>query len=192
MSRIWNIVIGLSFLAAALIVGMNPSHAATPPVGWHLADPEVKELSHLKIISNRGDLGGELSLICNKDTKKISLTYSFDGKQYDFYIVRNFGDSNPTAEGKLLVGAGDASQGDVFWHLMRNDQGFSIDRFPVGTKKIWDDSVAKAVKSNGDVTPPDIKQEGEEFFISGPKTNTLLNHVGAYCPLVPGDNAPVL
>lgn len=186
-------------LIFSLIVGggiaMNSAISAElpqPPVGWHSANPTAKELSHLKILSVRGDFGGEVALVCNKKTQRINLTYILAGKQYDFFLIRNYGDITKDPSTKLLAGAGMLNQSDVFWHLMRDDSGFTVTRFPIGSKKKWENSIDLETKTGKEVKGPGLQQEGEEFFITGPQTKDLLKKIGESCPLVPEDNRPVI
>lgn len=180
------------FVVFFVLIGLGTwALAAEKPVGWQWANPEVKELEHLKIISTLGDQGGEVALICNTKTKRINVTYNIKGVQYDFFVLRNFGDFSQDPDEKLIAGANIMTQADVYWHLMRDEHAFSVARFPVGSKKIWADAVAQTAKGGKDVTP-NLQQEGEEYFITGPQIKVMLGELNKFCPLTPKDNRPVI
>lgn len=189
--KLW---IGVAIVLAVVLGGIavGKAYGATAVPGWQDVTPTVKELSHLKVIATTGDQGGEIALICNTQTKRLNITYSFEGKQYDFFVIRNFGDTSQDASTKMIVGAGIYTQADIFWHLMRDEYAFSVGRFPVGSKKLWGDAVDKTKREGTNVPPPNLQQEGEEYFIAGPQIKLLLNQIGAYCPMNAEDKRPVL
>lgn len=172
------------FIAVVFVLTTPPIvNATVVQPGWVPSPPVFNTLVS---ITNRGDQGGELTVSCNKETKNLVMTYSLGGKQYDFFFVRNFGDIDQEPATKLLIGSGATSQATTYYNLMRNDRGFIVGRFPIGTKANWD----KAIQEKSKVGP-DMVQEGEEFFISGPEIKGLLNNLAAVCRFNPEDQTPI-
>lgn len=167
-------------IAGILSLVVGKAHAA----GW--VKDTISE-NKLTSIINSGDQGGVLKLTCDVNTKHLALQYMFEGKVYDFFIIRKFGDIDGNSpEGKIGVGMGTTTQAQVYKGLINNKGAISVVRFPVGTKAIWD----KAIENDGEL-PPALEQLGEEFFLTGSDVLPLMNKIGAGCPLVPGDQTPI-
>lgn len=173
------------FIIASVLAFVSLAVSAETIPGWHR---EKSPFENLIIMESHGDQGGVVSLICNRDTGRLNMTYSFKGKQYDFFILRNFGDTDLTKfTGKLIIGTGTIDQPTLFWNVMKNEHAFVIARFPIGSKAKWEASM-KDPKSHG----PDLDQEGDEYFVAGQYTKMLLNHLGSGCKFDPADNTPIL
>ena len=167
--------------ALALIGFANVVYAvADKDFGWK---PVVDESGKIIGMNNKGEQGGLLTVTCNIPTKKLKMTYHYGTKDFDFYLFRRFGVVNMTnadVDGKFYVGAGMTRQSDVYYNLANADKAFSIARWPVGSKAIWDHAVASESP-----TGPDLKQEGDENFLAGDGWKAYLKALDANCPINP-------
>ncbi|UQT03365.1 hypothetical protein YUBABA_01590 [Serratia phage vB_SmaM-Yubaba] len=167
-----------------ILVAVSLFASSVFAAGWEIDSTNGNKLTS---IINSGDQGGVLKLSCDTSTKKLALQYMFEGKVYDFFVIRKFGDINGSvAEGKISIGLGTTTQAQVFKELMFNKGAIAVIRFPVGTKAIWD----KAIEDVAPV-PPALEQEGEEFFLTGNDITTLMNKIGSSCPFNPADKDPI-
>lgn len=176
-----GMIVFLAVIAVLTVLFTGKANAA----GWEVDN--VTTDGRVMSIHNRGDQGGFLKLTCDADTKHLSLQYLFEDKEYDFFMFRNFGDTDMTnTRNKLLVGMGVTTQADVFRTLLVNSVAFSAARFPIGTKAIMDEAF-RTKKPN----PPELIQEGEEYFLAGTEVGSLLNKIGATCPFVTDDQTVI-
>lgn len=133
--------------------------ATAPQMGWKI--DKLDQHNNVIGLKNVGDQGGVMELSCNIDTGHIKLTYSFEGKSYDFYLLRRFGDNFTPNDEKLLIGSLSVNQPQIYTWIGRAHGGFEVERYPVGTKARWEANI-KANNINAEYTPV-----GHEFFITG-------------------------
>lgn len=173
----------------SLVVLVSTSVMATPEsdFGWkELQVPGTKLIG----MTNRGEEGGEIAVICNTETHKLNVTYSADGKQYDLFAFRKFGmnDLNTSDRaGKFVVGLKMTTQGDVYYNVLSADKVFQVARFPIGSKAIYEKAIASLNPQQ-----PKIDQEGSEYFLVGNDWKKLLGKLSAQCPVNKDANTPVI
>lgn len=167
--------------ALMFVVVLFSTAAFAEDYGWKELTFQDSSMKHLIGMTNRGDQGGEVALICNTKTHKLNMTYNGGGKQYDLFVFRKFGVTNvdtPDTAGKFLVGMEVTTQADVYYNVLNADKAFAVARFPVGTKAIIDKAIAKTPNNL-----PVIEQEGDEFFVVGNDWKNLLGKISKECPV---------
>lgn len=176
-------------IVAALILALFAFSAyavADKDFGWK---PVVDNGGKIIGMSNKGEQGGLLKLSCDIATKKLKMEYHYGKKDFDFYLFRKFGMVDLThndTDGKFYVGAGITRQSEVYYNVMNADKAFTVARWPVGSKLIWD----HAVKTQSP-TGPEITQEGDEVFLAGDGWKPYLKALDANCPINPNSTAAV-
>jgi hypothetical protein len=167
-------------IALLCVVGLFTGSAMASEFGWK-ALPAIPGAPHLIGMTNRGEQGGELALICNTQTHKLNLTYNGGGKQYDVFVFRKFGVTDMNTQdraGKFIVGMMGTTQSDVYYNVLNADKAFVVARFPIGTKAAYDKAIA-----NNATNMPAIQQEGDEFFLVGDDWKKLLKDISVQCPV---------
>jgi hypothetical protein len=179
-----------TLFAALLVVSAFFSvsvSASDADFGWkELVAPGTKLIG----MTNRGEEGGEIAVICNPETHKLNVTYSVNGKQYDLFAFRKFGinDLNTSDRaGKFVVGLMMATQGDVYYNVLSADKVFQVARFPIGSKAVFEKAIASLNPQQ-----PKIDQEGSEYFLVGNDWKKLLGKLSAQCPVNKDANTPVI
>lgn len=148
--------------------------------GWM---PVVDNKGKITGMTNQGEKGGQLTLTCDVATKHLKVNYRFGGNDYDFYLFRKFGTTEltkPNQEGIFYVGAGMTPQSEVYYVVLNSDKAFTIARFPLGSKAMWDHAV-----TSQDPAGPKIIQEGDEVFLAGDGWKPYLKALDANCPISP-------
>lgn len=155
--------------------------------GWkELSVPNSKLIGMV----NRGEMGGEIALICNTETHKLNVTYTGGGKQYDLFVFRKFGVQDmdtPDTAGKFIVGMMSTTQGDIYYNVLNATKAFEVARFPVGSKAIF----AKAA-AHPDTLKEPVEQEGSEYFLVGNDWKKLLGKLNTHCPFNLNADMPVI
>jgi hypothetical protein len=174
-------------LTIALVGFANIAYGSTDmDYGWK---PVVNAEGKTVGMSNVGEQGGLLNLVCDVKSHNLKLTYSMGATVYDMFVFRKFGITNMNESGnagKFVVGTGTTSQADVFYNVLVSDKAFVIARFPIGSKSAWDKAVATNA-ANG----PDIRQEGDETFLAGDTWKPLLKSLSVECPFKADDKTPI-
>lgn len=136
-------------------------------------------------LSNIGEQGGLLKVTCNADTHRLKVTYSFGKQEYDMFVFRKFGVvdmKQPGSDGKFFYGTGMTTQAVVYFNVLTADKAFTIARFPIGSKVIWDNAI-----KNKAANAPEIKQEGDENFLAGEGWKATLRSMSTDCPFNAND-----
>lgn len=139
------------------------------------------ETGQLIGMTNLGEHGGKLSLLCNTTTHKLVMHYVGSGKQYDLFVFRDFNHTDvntQSLDGKFIVGMNSTTQGEVYYNVLKAKQAFVIARFPVGSGAKYLQALA-----TGNENMPEIQQEGDEMFLVGSEMNKLLGALSTSCPV---------
>lgn len=138
--------------------------------GWVL-DADTPEYMS---ISNKGDLGGVLVLACEKKTGQANLFYAKGGTALDFFMVRNFGDTTENHNTKLIIGSGLSSQQDIYYQILRNNEGFTVHGYELGSQKKWKDAIAQG-------RDPNLKMVITESFLASETVQILITQMSRSC-----------
>lgn len=146
--------------------------------GWVVTETDKKN-NPVQLV-NESEQGNQLTLTCDVNTKKLSLTYSSGITDYDFFIFRNFGEIDmSTPHGKMIIGTSTVTQANLYKNLMDANRAFVVTYYPVGSKHAWDEAVELNLEQL-----PDIHQDGEAFFITGDgDIETMLKGMSVNCPI---------
>lgn len=173
-----TLVMGMVF--SAMVMVTNTVGAEEQQNGWvPVSDVKTGELIGM---SNTGDHGGKLSLLCDVKTHKLYMTYEGGNNRYDlfvFYHNVDQGEMNTRGtENKFIVGLNRTTQKEVYYNVLKAKQTFVIARFPVGTG-------AKYLKASalGDGSVPVIQQEGDEMFSTGLAMRDMMRKLSVSCPI---------
>lgn len=171
----------IGVLLSILYMWSIPTTASTFGWGINAMNAQKKTLG----IINVGDDGGILKLTCDEKTKMLNIAYESEGRLYDFYVIRRFGETATDGKGTAMIGGKILSQAGLYNTILNAEGGFSIVRYPIGTQQRWFDNI-ESKRINAKYVP-----EGEEFFITGDIVWLQIEEMVKTCPFNPGDKTPL-
>lgn len=176
----------ISVFLFALIMSFTVS-AESHHDGWTSVND--KYTGELIGMSNIGEHGGKLLLLCDTKTHRLDMKYEGGGNHYDLFVFYNAQEPNMDMHGnngKFIVGLNSTTQKDVYYNVLRAKKIFVIARFPVGSGSRY---LKAAAIGNSSI--PEIQQEGDEKFWTGSNMQDMMKQLNVKCPISQNRNQTI-